>query len=85
MFGGFKINFYICGVIINLKKNVMSFKARLILAIIALVSFFIAIGLCLYWYDWKLLVILFILQFSWNIDRELKNTRESFKSKNNNL
>jgi len=50
-------------------------KTRLILALVALGSFLVACGLCLYWYDWKLIVILFILQFSWNIDNQLKMTR----------
>ncbi|MFA6090058.1 MAG: hypothetical protein WC755_09455 [Candidatus Woesearchaeota archaeon] len=53
----------------------MNTRTRIIIAITALVSFFIAVGLCLYWYDWKLIVILVILQFSWNLDNMLKATR----------
>lgn len=50
-------------------------KVRLIIAITSLVVFCIGAGLCLYWYDWKLLLILFILQFSWNLDNALKISR----------
>lgn len=50
-------------------------KVRLILAITCLVVFFIGAGLCIYWYGWKLFLVLFILQFSWNLDNALKNSR----------
>ncbi len=43
---------------------------------ISRVLFIISIILCIYWYDWKLLVILFIWSWAMNADNRAKRIRE---------
>jgi hypothetical protein len=43
------------------------------LALIAFIIYTISIILCLYWYDWRLLIIIFLFTMANNIERHYTN------------
>jgi hypothetical protein len=61
----------------------MNIKERIILLSLAIVVYITSIVLTIIWYDWKLVLIIVLFQFGWNLDNYLKQSRHKYKGHTN--
>lgn len=51
----------------EIDADIRRLKKRMWLHILGLVTYIVAFGLCLYWYDWRLFLLIFMFQTGNNI------------------